>query len=157
MGTAVHTTKKAALSVQVLPRILSEGYGNGAWHGPDMKAALADVTDEQAFRRPAPERHSIAEIALHHTFYVRSVRARLVGKTPEPFVVDGEDWFALPDAKLSWKDITKLLETEQKKLADTVADAELTDGSLELVLGITCHAVYHAGQIQLVKRFLAEG
>ena len=25
----------------------------------------------------------------------------------------------------------------------------------ELVLGITCHAVYHAGQIQLVKRLLA--
>jgi hypothetical protein len=25
----------------------------------------------------------------------------------------------------------------------------------DLVLGITCHAVYHAGQIQLVKRLLA--
>jgi hypothetical protein len=23
---------------------------------------------------------------------------------------------------------------------------------LELVLGITCHAVYHAGQVQLIKR-----
>ena len=27
-----------------------------------------------------------------------------------------------------------------------------TDKRLELALGITCHAVYHAGQVQLVKR-----
>jgi len=25
---------------------------------------------------------------------------------------------------------------------------------LDLVLGITCHAVYHAGQIQLIKRLV---
>src|SRR5262245_14743995 len=27
-------------------RILREGYGEGAWHGPDLKAALADVNAE---------------------------------------------------------------------------------------------------------------
>ena len=30
-------------STQLLPRILREGYGPGAWHGADLKAALADV------------------------------------------------------------------------------------------------------------------
>ena len=35
-----------------------------------------------------------------------------------------------------------------KVVARTPADAERFD----LILGITCHAVYHAGQIQLIKR-----
>jgi hypothetical protein len=30
------------------------------------------------------------------------------------------------------------------------------DAQLDLVLGITCHAIYHAGQIQLIKRLRAE-
>jgi hypothetical protein len=33
-----------------------------------------------------------------------------------------------------------------------LADAE----RFNLVLGITCHAIYHAGQIQLIKRLRGE-
>src|SRR5918999_6492566 len=76
-------------------RVLREGYGPGAWHGADLKAALADVAAAVAFWRPAPGRHNIAEIALHHAYFVRSVRAQLSGVAPEPFVVEGEDWFEL--------------------------------------------------------------
>src|SRR5512143_207032 len=157
MSTQVATKDQTLerLDGRILSRILEEGYGKGAWHGPDMKAALADVTEELAFRRPAPERHSIAEIALHHTYYVRSVRARLLGKKPERFVMEGEDWFTLPGKPaLSFSGIAKLLADEQRLLAETAAKAEVTDASLELVLGITCHAVYHAGQVQLVKKLL---
>jgi hypothetical protein len=145
-----------------LGRILAEGYGPGAWHGADLKAALADVTEAMAFKRPAPGRHSIAEIALHHAYCTRGVRERLSGKTPEPFLLEGDDWFALPDpSKLTWQQLTTAVETEQRKLADVVAG--IADGrpsplgadeQINLVLGITCHAVYHAGQVQLVKRLL---
>jgi hypothetical protein len=144
-------------------RILREGYGPGAWHGPDMKAAIADVTAAQAFSRPAAGLHNIAEIALHHAYYVRAVRGQLTGTTPEPFVIEGEDWFDLrPDGPLSWDGIQRALDVEYAKLADVVSRLESgTQASpvpeyerMDLVLGITCHAVYHAGQIQLVKRFL---
>ena len=37
-------------------RILNEGYGTGAWHGADLKAAIADVTPAVAFWRPAEGR-----------------------------------------------------------------------------------------------------
>ena len=153
---SAQVAQKTETRIDTLPRILGEGYGKGAWHGPDMKAAVSDVSEELAFQRPAEGRHSIAEIALHHAFYVVSVRARLTNTKPDPFVMDGEDWFALPaKPALSWKRITKLLEDEYGKLAATVAKTETTPESLELVLGITCHAVYHAGQIQLVKRLVA--
>jgi hypothetical protein len=155
MSTQV-AEKSETTKIETLPRSLQEGYGKGAWHGPDMKAAIADVDEKQAFERPAEGRHSIAEIALHHAFYVVSVRARLTNTKPDPFVMEGEDWFTLPaKPALSWKRITKLMDDEYGKLAATVAKTEVTPESLELVLGITCHAVYHAGQIQLVKKLLA--
>jgi hypothetical protein len=140
-----------------LSRILDEGYGPGAWHGPDLKAALADVGPELAFWRPAPGRHNIAEIAPHHAFTVRNVRGQLSGTTPEPFVLEGpmleETWF--DPAGLSWPEIQKVLEEQQGKLAAAVANTEPDAGQLNLVLGITCHAIYHAGQVQLLKRLQA--
>ena len=146
----------------VLTRTLEEGYGPGAWHGDDLKAAVGTVSADVAFRRPAPGRHNIAEIALHHAYCVHDVRSRLSGKTPEPFVHDGGDWLELNDGSpLSWNQITEVVETEQRRLSELVAtlgtgavsplgDAEQFD----LVLGITSHAIYHAGQINLVKKLI---
>jgi DinB superfamily len=133
-----------------LSRVLDEGYGPGAWHGPDLKAALADVGPELAFWRPAPGRHNIAEIALHHAFYARSVRGQLSGTPLEPFVLEGEDWFDV--AGLSWPEIQAVVEEQQSRLAAVVADTEPNPERFNLVLGITCHAIYHAGQVQLLKR-----
>ena len=143
-----------------LTRILTEGYGPGAWHGADIKAAIAGVSSADAFRRPERGRHNIAEITLHHAYYVHSVRGRLLGAPIEPFVLKGEDWFPLDDGRaLSWKKITSTLEELQAELAKVVAKIEAgkiqsplsAADQLNLVLGITCHSAYHAGQIQLIK------
>ena len=73
----------------------------------------------------------------------------------------GEDWFDLDDERdISWEDIRATVATEQRRLADLIADVEADnatsaiadDERFGLVLGITCHAVYHAGQVQLIKR-----
>jgi hypothetical protein len=154
----------AGVDARVLARIVEEGYGPGAWHGSDMKAALADVSPELAFWRPAPGRHNIAEIALHHAYCVRSVRGQLRGTAPEPFVLQGEDWFELESERvLSWSRVRAALDEEQRLLAAAVAAltkprTKSALGEAErfgLVLGVTCHAVYHAGQVQLVKRLRA--
>jgi hypothetical protein len=142
-------------------RVLNEGYGPGAWHGSDLKAALADVTPGLAFWRPGAGRHNIAEIALHHASCVRAVRAQISGRAAEPFVREGEDWFDLADEKaLSWSKVVETVDTQQQQLAALVEDvaagavvSPLADPErFNLVLGITCHAIYHAGQIQLIKR-----
>jgi len=156
-------TTDDAVSGSLDLRILREGYGEGAWHGPELKGALADVRSDDAFRRPAPGRHNIAEIALHHAYCARAVRAKLTGLDPEPFVLEGDDWFDLPDLFiLSWSRILEVVGLEQERLAGAVADiaagrtrSPLTESErFDLVLGITCHAVYHAGQIQLIKRLI---
>ena len=148
----------AGIDTALLTRIAREGYGPGAWHGNDMNAALGDVTAELAFWRPGKDRHNIAEIAVHHAYTARAVRAKL-GAQVEPFALDGEDWFTLDDeSTLSWKKIVDLVATQQRKLESAIADlgagriAPAADVKpFDLVLGITCHAVYHAGQVQLIK------
>jgi hypothetical protein len=146
-------------------RVLREGYGPGAWHGADLKAALADVAGAVAFWRPAPGRHNIAEIALHHAYYARAVRAQVTGRPAGPFVLAGEDWFDLNDEHtLSWSDIRAAVDVEQQRLHEVVAaigsgkvSSTLPDEErFGLVLGITCHAIYHAGQVQLIKRLHRE-
>jgi DinB superfamily len=152
-------------AVDVESRVLNEGYGPGAWHGPDLKAALTDVLPAIAYRRPAAGRHNIAEIALHHAYCARAVRAQISGRTAEPFVLKGEDWFEVADESvLSWQKILDTVAKQQQGLGRLLS--EIGTGSLvspldeserfNLVLGITCHAVYHAGQIQLIKRLAGE-
>jgi DinB superfamily len=142
-------------------RVLNEGYGSGAWHGADLKAALANVTPALAFWRPGAGRHNIAEIALHHAYSARAVWSQISGRPVKPFVLEGEDWFDVADENtLSWAKILAIVDTEQQRLSAVVADIEAGKlksslahtERLKLVLGITCHAIYHAGQIQLIKR-----
>jgi hypothetical protein len=163
MSTAAHTDTATSTGLEV--RILGEGYGSGAWHGPDLKAALADVNAQVAFWRPSAERHNIAEIALHHAYHVHAARGRLSGAPVEAFVMDGEDWFALADERtIGWTEIRTLVETEQHRLTALLEDfrtgavsSPLADAErFDLMLGITCHAVYHAGQVQLIKRLQRE-
>jgi len=144
-------------------RILQEGYGPGAWHGADIKAAIDGTSAAQAFRRPAAGRHNIAEIALHHAYYVHSVRGRVTTAPIEPFAVAGDDWFELDGTSgLGWDQVREVLDTQCAKLAALVADidsgkvkAAKDDASvLELVLGIACHSAYHAGQVELIKKLL---
>ena len=75
-------------------------------------------------------------------------------------MLEGEDWFELPDERvMTWRDIRALLDTEQRRLAELVSRlpttrqrSESNTTPFDLVLGITCHAVYHAAQIQLLKK-----
>ena len=152
-------TTRTAVGIE--SRVLDEGYGPGAWHGADLKAALTDVSAALAFWRPAAERHNIAEIALHHAYYLRSVRSQISGRPAEAFVLDGDDWFPAEDeTTMPWPKIQATLESQQQQLHSLITAIETGDATsalsdterFNLVLGITCHAIYHAGQVQLIKR-----
>ena len=144
-------------------RILDEGYGPGAWYGSDLRAAVGDVTAAIAFKRPAKARHNIAEIAMHQAYWAGQIAAKLTGGEAEPFPLEGEDWFELSnESRLSWKEITATLEASQQRLSQAVAG--IASGArtsplgeaerFDLVVGITGHAAYHAGQVQLIKKLI---
>jgi hypothetical protein len=159
-------TKKAVEAATLQPenipldRIVKEGYGPGSWHGPDLQSALADIESTLAFWRPAAGRHNIAEIALHHAWYVRSVVEQLRGRPAEPFPLPCTDWFEMSaEEPITWREITELVDRYHEQLATLVREPA-PDRSpspippserLDMVLGITCHAVYDAGQVQLLK------
>jgi hypothetical protein len=161
--TATKTPSPAGLPAATFTRILEEGYGPGAWYGSDIRAAVGDVTAKTAFKRPAKGRHNIAEVVLHHAYWSEQIAAKLTGAAPVAFPLDGEDWFDVNDEKtLAWKEIAATLERSQQRLSQAVS--EVAGGArtsplgeaerFDVVIGITGHAAYHAGQIQLLKKLI---
>jgi hypothetical protein len=162
-ATLTKTPTPAGLPAGTLNRILDEGYGPGAWYGSDLRAAVGEVTAAAAFTRPAAGRHNIAEIALHQAYWAGQLAGKLTGAAAAPFPLEGEDWFeAADESRLSWSAITSTLEAAQQRLSQTVTD--IASGArtsplgeterFDLVLGLTGHAAYHAGQIQLIKKLI---
>lgn len=162
-STISKTQAPAGIPAATFNRVLDEGYGPGAWYGSDMRAAIADVGPATAFLRPGEGRRSIAEIALHHAYWAGEIDRKLAGGPARPFPLEGEDWFDLADgSRLSWAAVQATVEAAQDRLSKTVAEigagrseSPLSEAErFDLVLGITGHAAYHAGQIQLVKKWL---
>src|SRR5687768_12490021 len=118
--SATDTTAHTRIPASTFRRILDEGYGPGAWYGSDMRAAMADVKKADAFKRPAPGRHNIAEVALHHAYWVGQIENKLTGAPETTFPLVGEDWLELDDEKkLSWNAIVTLVDASHQRLSRT--------------------------------------
>lgn len=163
-ATDTKTATPTGVPATTFTRILDEGYGPGAWYGSDLRAAIAGVKAADAFRRPASGRHNIAEVALHHAYWVGQIESKLTGAGATAFPLVGEDWFDLEnDKKLSWSAIVTLVDASHQRLSRTVGEiaggkrpSPLSEAErFDFVIGITGHAAYHAGQIQLIKKLIA--
>lgn len=155
--------------IELLLSILDEAYEKHAWHGPNLRGSLRGVAAEQAAWRPGPERHNIWEIAVHTAYWKYIVRRRLTGEKRGSFALKGSNWFQRPDSISEdvWQKDVRLLAEQHKQLRKAVAEMEparlreKVPGSksttLRTIYGIAAHDVYHAGQIQLLKRLLPPG
>ncbi len=144
----------------LLLQVLDEAFERKAWHGANLKGSLRGVNAGQASWRPARGRHNIWEIAVHAAYWKYAVWRRLRGETRGSFPVRGSNWFASPASptEKAWRHVRELLLREHRKLREAVAGlGELQqDGKrLSMVFGVAFHDVYHAGQIQLLKRLRA--
>lgn len=162
-AAATTSPTPAGVPAAFLTRILDEGYGPGAWYGADLRAAVGAVRATDAFTRPAKGRHNVAEVALHAAFWANEATSRLTGAPRAALPLDGEDWFEVNDAgTLAWERIVAELDAAQQRLRQAVS--EVASGArtsplgeaerFDLVIGITGHAAYHAGQIQLIKKMV---
>jgi len=130
----------------LLLRILDEAYDRKGWHGPTLRGTLRGVTAEQALWRPGEGRHNIHELVIHAAYWKFVVRRRLLGDRREKFPRPGRNWFA-PAA--TWREDLALLAEQHRLLRAVVASGKINE---RLIYGVAAHDVYHAGQIQLLKK-----
>jgi len=156
----------SSLSVEItlLLQQLDFGYDRQSWHGPNLKGSLRGITSDEATWRPAAERHCVADIAIHAAYWKYAARRRLVGAKRGSFPLKGSNWFALPDPldDATWRGYLFLLESEHRLMRAAVAALPLPQldvvprGSKVtnrmLIQGMAAHDVYHAGQVQLLKK-----
>ena len=134
---------------------IDEGYLRKAWHGPTLRGALRGVTIEQALWRPAKDRHNIWELTLHCAYWKYAVRRRLMRERRGSFPRPGSNWLALPKpTPQAWRADLQLLADEHRALRSAVESlpAARVERAVRLIRGIAYHDVYHAGQIQLLKK-----
>jgi hypothetical protein len=150
--------------IAILLQAIDESYERKAWHGPNLKGSIRGLTAEAAAWRPRPDRHSIVENVVHAAYWKYAVRRRLTGEKRGSFALSGSNWFVLPSplTESTWKEFVALLDGEHRTLRDVIASfpsdrlRSFPHGGkvcyLNQILGIALHDVYHAGQIQLLKR-----
>ena len=152
-----------------LVALVEEGFQKAAWHGPNLRSALRGISVDEAVWRPAKGRHNIWEITVHAAFWKYTVTRRLTGNRKHDFPEKGRNWFPRDGSRLAKKDAAKLWKSDLALLANThrelcraiagIKESDLdrtlrggTQTSRRNIVGIAMHDVYHAGQIQLLRK-----
>lgn len=153
-------------AITLLLRVFDQAFTAPSWHGTPLWGALRGVTARDALRRPAPGRHNIWELALHAAYWKYVVRRRLTRDAELHFPREGSNWLPAPkrpDAR-AWKADLALLRDQHRLLRSVIARFPARQlgrpgwrsrwTNEQHIYGIASHDLYHAGQIQLVKRLV---
>ena len=143
-----------------------EAYDRRSWHGTNLRGSLRRVTAADAAWRPSRGRHNIQEIVVHCAYWKYAVRRRFTGEPRASFPLRGSNWF--PRRRVderTWRENIGLLDDAHRQLRLVIADLDLrrleqtpresSVSNRAILSGIIAHDLYHAGQIQLVKKLRA--
>ena len=144
---------------------LKRAYEGNAWHGPSVCEALAGVSAEQAAARPLTRAHSIWQLMQHIAVWEDGVRRRLSGDRVAIETGSPEDWPAADDeSEAAWEQAKAALDRGHQALVEAITrvpesrlDAPVCEGlsSVYVTLhGEIQHALYHTGQIAMLKKAL---
>jgi uncharacterized damage-inducible protein DinB len=158
--------KRPAQQIMLLLQLIDEAYEKKAWHGTNLRGSIWGLSPKQAAWRPGSMRHNIWEIVVHCAYWKYVVRRRITGEKRGSFPFKGSNWFRRPE-KISerlWRQDLEILRIAHDFLREAVADLsphKLSSLSpkkqfslSQTIQGIAQHDVYHAGQIQLLKRLM---
>lgn len=136
------------------------------WHGPALQEALQGLTAEEAASRPLAGGHSIWELVQHIAAWAEISRERLTQFLGE--ATSEQDWPPVNDTSAAaWQATVERLEKSFSALAEAVkvlSDDELSANlpgrdhpARAMLHGVIEHAVYHGGQIALLRKALSTG
>jgi uncharacterized damage-inducible protein DinB len=138
------------------------------WYGPPIRQVLNGLGAAEAAAHPVPGAHSIWELTLHLTSWVREVRRRLVnGDWRMP--ADGDWPRSAATTEENWHRAVAALEQAHEELGATLAGVDpavLADrvGTErdpaagtgityeDMLHGLLQHDAYHLGQISLLRK-----
>lgn len=150
--------------IRMLLRILDQAYDHPSWHGTNLRGSIRRVSLARAAWRPSPRRHNVWEIVVHAAYWKYAAWRRLTGGTRGSFPLKGSNWFRRPETmtERAWRSDCALLDQMHASLRDAVgrlsprALSSTPRGSkvsnFALLSGVAAHDLYHAGQIQLLKK-----
>ena len=132
-----------------------------SWNGPNLMKTLEGIDYAQAMQRPLGERHSIWELTDHISFWMEEVwkssrdHAKL---NPDK----KSDWPEMGATEEEWMQSVNRLEAAVNMTLDVLAgwdDEDLykqvpgaTFTFKQMLHGMVHHNLYHAGQINLLKK-----
>lgn len=153
----------------LLLEMLDSVFDGRAWHGTTLRGAVRGLSPGEALWRPGPRRHCIWDLLLHTAYWKYVTRRRLTNARKGAFPREGSNWPRLPRVRdeAAWRKDVALLVEEHRRLIETVAafparrlDRRPPKGKwtfAQQIHGAAAHDVYHAGQIQLLKRLRGRG
>ena len=148
--------------ISLILNLIDQAFDHRAWHGTNLKGSLRGMTAAEAAWRPGAGRHNAWEVAVHCAYWKYAVWRRLTGVKRGSFPMKGSNWFARPAAYVDWKADLALLVRMHGQLREAIAALKAQDlgvtpkgskvSNAAMLTGIAAHDLYHAGQIQLLKR-----
>jgi hypothetical protein len=136
-----------------------------AWYGDSVREILNGVTAKQAEGRPIPNAHSIWELVLHTEAWCKLATGAVQGTPipPWPAMPKELDWPPVTaNSDQAWKYALQSFFASSQKFVEAIkgfSDERLdatvpgrTYNFYRLFQSMTQHAVYHSGQIALLKK-----
>ncbi len=136
-----------------------------AWHGDPVWKILEGVTAEEAGARIHPEAHTIWELVAHMTFWETEVYRRLHRLPARP--QEELNFPAMPEKTTeNWNATLAEFRRSNAEFREVLShlDASQLDQAMPSrhqsiyveVHGAIQHSLYHAGQIALLRKILAQ-
>lgn len=150
-------------AVDALLRQVDQAFDRRSWHGPNLMGSLRGLKPAVATWRPGEGRNNIAELVVHAAYWKYRACRLISGTTPRSFDLPGSNFIARQppyssaelksdlDLLVSWhrrfRSAVEALNVD--RLGDVVTDQFTV---ADAIAGVAAHDLYHAGQIQLLKR-----
>jgi uncharacterized damage-inducible protein DinB len=154
--------------IRLLLDIIDQAYDGHAWHGTNLRGSIRGLRADQAKWRPDQRRHNIWEVMIHTAYWKYAVRRRILGEKRGSFPLKGSNWFRRPieDTENAWRADVALLDEMHNTLRKAIVEVPINQlhkiqgrtrfTYAQLIYGIASHDLYHAGQIQLLKKLQSQ-